>query len=320
MKPGLAIHFFDNAVGERKDKELLISLLGEYFYIEVVNELTKRKTFFGPPRRSDKKIKIDIGISCNVLDTWLDEERYKTNILLLNEEWVAACNKKVISSFDYVIVKSNYAKKKIEKYNKNIVVLPFWSLDRYDSNIKETESILHFAGKSIQKGTEYIIDIPNVNVHDATRRFYENSKLKCNYNRFYISDKDVNKMFNENNLHLCTSLYEGYGHYFYEALICGKKPIATHIPMWGEFFDDEFVTFLKTKKTNYHKDFKFFYKDPPDGGWLFREGFLFDKNELNEVIEKNKQTKFNPKIRNYVNDLFRKRKSSFLNFILDIAC
>ena len=90
--------------------------------------------------------------------------------------------------------------------------------------------------------------------------------------------------------------------------------------MWGEFFDDEFVTFLKTKKTNYHKDFKFLYMDPPDGGWLFREGFLFDKNELNEAIEKNKQTKFNPKIRNYVNDLFKNRKSSFLNFILDIAC
>ena len=57
MKPGLSIHFFDNAVGERKDKELLVNLLRDHYHIEVVNELTRRRTNFGPPKRSDKQIK-----------------------------------------------------------------------------------------------------------------------------------------------------------------------------------------------------------------------------------------------------------------------
>lgn len=319
MKPGLTIHFFDNAVGERKDKELLVNLLRDHYHIEVVNELTRRRTNFGPPKRSDKQIKTKVGISCNVLDTWLHEERYDVNILLINEEWIAAFNKDVIKTFDYVIVKSIHAKKILEKYNKNIIVLPFWSIDRYDNNVKVKEKVLHFAGKSIQKGTEYIIDIPEVTVHDVTRRFYENENLKCNYSRFYISDDDVNKMFNEHNLHICTSLYEGFGHYFYEALFCGKRPIATKLPMWLEFFDDEFVSYLDVEKTNHHDDFRFFTADPPDGGWLNREGYIFNKEQLLEKIQKNKHTKFNIKMRNYIKELFEKRKLNFLKFIKDVS-
>ena len=91
-----------------------------HYHIEVVNELTRRRTNFGPPKRSDKQIKTKVGISCNVLDTWLHEERYDVNILLINEEWIAAFNKDVIKTFDYVIVKSIHAKKILEKYNIQI--------------------------------------------------------------------------------------------------------------------------------------------------------------------------------------------------------
>ena len=315
MKPSITLFYYDNCVGERKDAQLICDALTNHFDIYLNDEQNNVQNVFinGEKKYHDLVSSSKIYICNNFYASFEDV----TSVLICNEEWVSKTYLKIIPDFDFVIVKSNYAKKILENYNDNVVVLPFWSQDRFDSDIKEENQVFHLAGRSIQKGTELLIDIPGVYVQDATERFKEDTNLKCNYHGYFLSDKDIDLLYNKSNLHLCPSIYEGHGHYMYEALTCGKKPIVTKIPVWYEYLPDEVVTYLDVEKTKSKNNFDFFsekYKNE----MVFREGFIFDKNQLLNQIENNIDTKFNPEIRKFALELFDKRKKDFLNFFLDL--
>jgi hypothetical protein len=94
----------------------------------------------------------DVGIWIQNYDVNL-LNNFKKNIFFINEEWAGINELSNLRLFDYVICKSKYAKELLSSY-RDVIHLPFISTDYYDSSILRNHSILHFAGRSIQKNTE----------------------------------------------------------------------------------------------------------------------------------------------------------------------
>jgi len=210
MDKTVKIHYYNNAVGERKDFELILAALKNICKIIVFDETTTLessyingvKNYIFDENTNDTII--DVGIFSNVFYKPNLMENIKTKILILNEEWLYHQNLADVSNYDYVVVKSQYAKKLVSPFSKNVKILYFWSIDRYDSSIQEQKKQLHLAGLSIQKGTESLVHKKNITVVDASDRFNGSA---CNYINHYLSEDEINTYMNSHNLHICPSLY-----------------------------------------------------------------------------------------------------------------
>ena len=318
MKKLAKIFYYHNGSGDAKDGELLFDCIKEQYDVIMQDcQNTNEKKYENGRFLYDFKQpeSIDLGIFNNVHGK---PDNIKKKILILNEEWLSKNDledlKDCKNYYDYVIVKSKYSKKLLSPYLKNVIVLPFWSIDRYRP-AKIKNQTLHFAGCSIQKGTEMLIDNPNITVLDSTNRF--SHLTKCNYINYYVSDEDLNEILNSYNLHLCPSLYEGHGHYMYESLSCGKSILCSKIPMWEELIDPDMVNFINVKEVDFDDRFNYF-KNKKDGAWPLRKGFIIDEEELKEKIQEHKKDKIDMKKREYCLHINKKRRAAFKNFLLDL--
>lgn len=346
MDKTVKIHYYNNAVGERKDFELILDSLKNICKIIVFDEsnsiissyINGVKNYLFDEDTNDTII--DVGIFNNIFYNPNCMENIKTKILILNEEWLQYQNLADLNNYDHVIVKSQYAKNLVSPFSRNVKKLPFWSIDRYDSSIQEQKKQFHLAGLSIQKGTESLVNRKNVTVVDPSNRFTGST---CNYINHYLSEEEVNTYMNSHNLHICPSLYEAHGHYMFEGLSCGKSIICTRIPVWEECIDPDMVNFIDVYETendinNYIKEYIKSYRphapisdtkyqymsNIPHFNYIeankfpLRKAFIFDEEELDEKIKKHKNDKFSEKRRNYCLDLYEKRKKEFQNFIVDL--
>lgn len=344
MDKTVKIYYYNNAVGERKDFELILDSLKNICKIIVFDEsnaivssyINGVKNYLFDEYTNEPII--DVGIFNNVFYNPNCMENIKTKILILNEEWLQYQNLADLSNYDHVIVKSQYAKNLVSPFNRNVKKLYFWSADRYNSSIQEQKKQFHLAGLSIQKGTESVVNRKNITVIDASNRFAGSA---CNYINHYLSEEEVNTYMNSHNLHICPSLYEAHGHYMFEGLSCGKSIICTKIPVWEECLDPDMVNFIDVYETeintsDHMKEYIKTYHAPiSDSKYQFlsdirykhyqraskfplRKAFIFEEEELDEKIKKHKNDKFSEKRRNYCLDLYEKRKKEFQNFIVDL--
>ena len=344
MDKTVKIYYYNNAVGERKDFELILDSLKNICKIIVFDESNSIVSSYINGVKSylfdedTNETTIDVGIFNNVFYNPNCMENIKTKILILNEEWLQYQNLADLSNYDHVIVKSQYAKNLVSPFNRNVKKLYFWSIDRYNSSIQEQKKQFHLAGLSIQKGTESVVNRKNITVIDASNRFTGSA---CNYINHYLSEEEVNTYMNSHNLHICPSLYEAHGHYMFEGLSCGKSIICTKIPVWEECLDPDMVNFIDVYETEINtsdpmKEYIKTYHAPiSDSKYQFmsdirykhyqrankfplRKAFIFEEEELDEKIKKHKNDKFSEKRRNYCLDLYEKRKKEFQNFIVDL--
>ena len=105
---------------------------------------------------------------------------------------------------------------------------------------------------------------------------------------------------NDHSIHLCPSIYEGWGHYLYEGLSTGALVYATKIPMFVEWIDPDLVLFLDctfcSNDNNYH------FLRYRDNHWPHQFGWQVNEDQLtNEIINYKKNLeKHNPeKVRNF---------------------
>ena len=205
-----------------------------------------------------------------------------------------------MDKFDCIIVKSEYTKKLLSPYHKNVICTGFFSLDKYFFP-RCTEKILHFKGKSIQKNTELVKNYPYINIIDSKQS--------------YITENDVVYNLNNHDIHICCSLYEGWGHYLWEAMSCGKLVICSEVPVFKEYLNPDLVKFIPTKNVySYNTNYEFLNTK----NYKFRKGYVVDETKFEEVIN-NKEELFDYQKKNkelirdhflYINN---KNKENFLN-------
>jgi len=277
------VYYTDNGVGVSVDAFLIHQFLSKYYDCLLINQPNQHIT-----------PKSDIGI---FIQSWdIKNLCYnKINILIPNEEWLISFKKQQLKNFDFVCCKSNYAHNLLKKYC-NAITLYFWSRDLFEKHKISSNSIIHLKGKSIQKNTEILHDIKNLNILSGGN----------------LSLQDLQEQMNKSSMHLCPSLYEGHGHYFYEALSCDKHVICSSIPVWKETIDPDYVDFLDIIEQCRYKEEYEFLKESFAKHFLCRRGFFVDKDQLIEKIKYPKKIK---PPRNYILDLFETNKRKFLAFI-----
>lgn len=198
---------------------------------------------------------------------------YKKNVFFINEEWAGVNELSNLHLFDYVICKSNYAKKLLSSYH-NVIHIPFISIDYYDSSIIRKHSNLHFAGRSIQKNTELVLSTTNnLTLIDP----YDRYKVDENVNHIntYQSFNQISQLLNSHNIHICCSIYESWGHYLFEGLSTGAEIICSDIPVFREQLDPDLVHFIPTSESinlNYQYD-----SDNIDKNFPIRKSFYVNK-------------------------------------------
>lgn len=286
----IGVYYCNNGVGVVNDSILIKSMLNEYdvdsYDISIENEY----------RKSDFGIFIQ-----NIQESQI--ENNKKNIFIVNEEWLTDYEINLLNRFDCLIVKSEYAKKSLSVYHKNVINTGFFSLDRHFFP-KNTKKILHFKGKSIQKNYELVYNFKDIiNIIDSEQN--------------YLNENEVIQNLNSHDIHICCSLYESWGHYLWEALSCGKLVICSEIPVFKEYLDCNLVKFVSTDKiVKFDSINRFLNKThyPFRTGYFVNnmqfKNYIDNREELFEFQQKNKDN-----IRNYFLDINEKNKQKFLNVI-----
>ena len=284
------IYYWNNGVGLKNDIILLTQVLKEFDVItyDVSKEIINRKS--------------DIGIFIqNIYVSYMNDN--KINILIPNEEWLSNDELIYLHNFDYIFVKSKYAKSILDQYHKNIIITGFFSLDRYFFT-KNNKEILFLKGKSIQKNHELIWNYKEkINILDANHK--------------YLNENELVYELNNHNIHICCSLYEAWGHYLWEAMSCGKLVICSEIPVFKEYLDPNLVKFIPIKDVcNHNINYEFLNTND----YKLRTGYIADVVKFKETLkDKNVllefQKKNSEKIRSYFLQVNKTNKETFLNTI-----
>lgn len=267
----ISILTFNNKVGILTDAMLLQTLFEK-------NNINSRVSFL---ENKESIQSSDIGIWIqNVCTDMMD--KFKINIFYINEEWYHSPNS-CLSMFDYVICKSQYAKNTFFKDISNVIHIPFFSKNLYDGSIARKNEYFHFKGRSIQKNTEVLLKLKlPFTLHDPDN-IYKILPNNINHINSYLPNDHIKHILNEYNIHICSSLYESWGHYTFEGLSTGAEIICSDIPIFREHLDPDLVHFIPTYKG---VDLNYKYcKDNIDNLYPLRESYFINVDYLKELVE-----------------------------------
>ena len=226
--------YYNNGVGLTKDALILDNILSDYFIVNHVHIDNKKC------ENSDINLFIQ-NVDENNIEFLFTANK---NILIPNIEWMSSFCIENLSRFDLILSKSNECQTYLSKYNPNIKVCGFSSVDRFVPSIKKQKTFFHLCGRSIQKNTELVVDVFNENglpitIVDCTGRFLGKTQPNINYINSFLSEQEINRLFNENLYHICPSINEGWGHYIYEALSCESVVFVPNSSPMNEFLTNE---------------------------------------------------------------------------------
>ena len=329
---------FNNGLGLLNDVSLIQDLLLDsydttvhYLYGQAGTGVVKMPTGSSTPEYLNS---YDVGI--HFQDFTLEGLNIsKKNILIVNEEWTNNDKLRHIHEFDKIIVKSTFAEQLFKPLHTNVVNCGFISKDKYKSNYIKQNTFLHCVGKSIQKGTEAVLSCfynkdNNLTVVSSNPKHQHLPKSSnVEYIEEYQTDESILKLLNSNLIHLCPSLYEGWGHYVYEGLSTGALVYATRIPMFLEWLDPDLVVFLDCEFEGYGNTYnnrKFcddveFLTDIKGYEFPYKFGWRVKPESLNEHIEKHTlylERHNQQAVRNYFKHLTEQNSKMLLRELTDI--
>lgn len=272
------IIYYNNGVGFSADSTVIKSHLKNYNFNDV--HIKENNTYWP---------EADINIFLQTLDGGGIQFIHlaKRNVVIPNQEWIYWRDLDKLVQADLILTKSEYCKRLLQPYNKNIINIGFSSRDVYNPIIKKTKLFLHLAGKSIQKNTQFVINCFKNNglpltLLDSNNKFLINSDNITHINH-YVTDEEVCQLINEHQYHICSSLMEGWGHYIYEALSANGIVLVTDCPPMNEIIPIDKARFIPCfKRCDESLEFSnsFWLKTFP-----LRECYFIDKSIFNNIIE-----------------------------------
>jgi glycosyltransferase involved in cell wall biosynthesis len=283
------VYYWNNGVGIVNDAILLKFVLKNHDV-----------KLYDMSKKNDSR-KSDLGIF--IQNIFIEEiENNTRNVYIVNEEWLNKEETACLNRFDYLFVKSSYAKSLLDSLHKNVINTGFFSLDKYFFP-KHTGQILHFKGKSIQKNTELMSKYDHVKILDSEVN--------------YLTENQVIENLNNHDIHICCSLYEAWGHYLWEAMSCGKLVICSEIPVFKEYLDPNLVKFIPIKDVCSHN---MNYEFLNTNDYKLRKGYTVDEVKVKELLSnKNELVEFQKKnsdnIRQHFLEVNETNKNKFLNIL-----
>lgn len=264
-----------NGVGLEQDARLIKSCLVGHT-VRIID--IKKQTLILPA---------DINIFLEIIDP-----RYfssaKRNILFPNPEWFDTRWIKLLDRFDTICCKTIDCCTIFSQYSKRLVYTGFTSGDYYQPE-QFQEGFIHVAGKSSNKNTEAVCRAyeqhPDLNVLYLLQ--HQNRTLKrplanVEYVTDYVAPDYFRKALNTIRFHICTSQYEGFGHYINEARSVGAVIITTDAPPMNEMVDDQCGVLVPVSHTGKQHLGTLNYVSPDDLYLALKRCEQMPEQEINE--------------------------------------
>lgn len=226
-----------NGVGLDQDVDLIYnSLTGSGMEVSISHcrEISAWSSILRGKEQFDANIFLE-----RVFPRWLS--RAHRNLLIPNQERFPHRHIKHLKKIDAVLCKTEHALEIFSQHAK-AQHIGFTSTDRALSDIDAKDlSCLHLAGRSTLKGTETILDLwekhpswPNLTLIQCSQNAPKSVPNNVRLLSRYLSSKELIQEMNRHDIHLCTSLSEGWGHYILEAMSCRALVITTDAPPMNE--------------------------------------------------------------------------------------
>lgn len=174
-----------------------------------------------------------------VFPRWLS--RANRNFLIPNQERFPHRHLRHLKKINAVLCKTEHALDIFSQHAK-AQYIGFTSNDRALSDIDtEDLSCFHLAGRSTLKGTETILALwdkhpswPHLTLIQCSENAPKSVPNNVRLISRYLSSEELIQEMNRHDIHLCTSLSEGWGHHIVEAMSCRALVITTDAPPMNE--------------------------------------------------------------------------------------
>ena len=237
--------------------------------------------------------------------------RADRNIILPNAEWFARKWLNRFNKFDEVWCKTADCNEIFKPYNENRTITGFVSEDLYMPEIIKRRIFIHIAGKSTTKGTAALVEVYKCNKGLPTCFLISTNDWGCRGNLIQdgrIGFDDLKVLINSAYFGICTSEYEGWGHYIHEALGCKAVVLTTDSAPMNEFITDKRLLVPENGVAVMNMAYKKLIKHEDLHEKMLSLQELSDK-ELDEIGEQNRATfldrnaKFTEFLLTYINQL-----------------
>lgn len=218
-------------------------------------------------------------------------EKNRVNILIPNAEWFDPKWLPKIKQFDMVFCKTFHAVEVFKKFHPNCIYTGFTSNDLYDESIIKDKQLVHIEGKSMLKNTDNLISAYQLRP-DLPKCFSLSSRHTGKFNNLEFAERQpfdkLKILLNACIIHLCPSMYEGFGHYINEARSTGAVILTTDRPPMKEFITDKRFL-VEGQRARVHNLVPLFKVNPIDLSNKIQAVFNMDFEELRQIGIENRK-------------------------------
>lgn len=244
----------DNGVGLSLDVELLTELFSSAGHEVAFQDW-----------RSDEMPHADIAFHLELISRNLARCADK-NIALLNLEWFPSEWMKLLPAFDQIWAKSRYAFQLCRQRGaRDVQLTGFLGRDRMDRSVPRELKCLHVRGKSQMKGTDEVVAAWRRNPGLPPLTIVSKDPVHApDYVTVVTSpsDRELDRLMNEHEIHVCPSIAEGWGHYITEAMSVEAVIITTDASPMNEHIRPEWGYLLGITRTGTHHQAVQTHTDP----------------------------------------------------------
>jgi hypothetical protein len=213
------------------------------------------------------------------------------NILIPNAEWFDPKWLQKIKMFDTVFCKTFHAVEVFKKFHPNCVYTGFTSNDMYDEQITKDKRLLHIEGKSMLKNTDALITAYQMKP-EIQKCYAISSRNTGKHNGLEFFERlpydKLKVLLNACLIHICPSMYEGFGHYINEARSTGAVIITTDRQPMNEFINDKRFL-VEGQRARVHNLVPLFKVNPIDLANNIQSVCAMDFDELKAIGMENRK-------------------------------
>lgn len=217
-------------------------------------------------------------------------EKNHVNILIPNAEWFDPKWLAKIKMFDTVFCKTFHAVEVFKKFHPNCVYTGFTSNDMF-LDVAKDKRLLHIEGKSMLKNTDALITAYQMKP-ELQKCYAISSRSKGKYNGLEFFERlpfdKLKVLLNACLIHICPSMYEGFGHYINEARSTGAVIITTDRPPMNEFIKDKRFL-VEGQRARVHNLVPLFKVNPIDLANKIQSVCNMEYSELIEIGKQNRE-------------------------------
>ncbi len=217
-------------------------------------------------------------------------EKNRVNILIPNAEWFDPKWLPKIKQFDMVFCKTFHAVEVFKKFHPNCVYTGFTSNDMF-LDVAKDKRLLHIEGKSMLKNTDALISAYQMRPElDKCYAISSRNTGKHNGLDFFerLPYDKLKVLLNACLIHICPSMYEGFGHYINEARSTGAVIITTDRAPMNEFITDKRFL-VEGQRARLHNLVPLFRVNPIDLANKIQSVCAMDFEELKAIGMENRK-------------------------------